>query len=168
VSLMSIAVGVIRNTSSPSSNPKMCRYAQYPNPPSLGRQYPPMPGPGKMMFQAWDFALLMLKDVRPEEAPPVCPAPRHSGRLRPRQFAGASRRANCFSLPPRTKAAPLAGPVRTIITSCKRSVPWKLCARAKPQAATRNLAGPRPSLLALNSMNLTGSDGSLGLIWDFW
>jgi len=50
VSLISIVCGVILKTLSPSSNPSICRYAQYPKPPSLGRQYPPMPGPGKIML----------------------------------------------------------------------------------------------------------------------
>ena len=42
-------VGVIRKIS--SSKPIICLYAHIPKPPSFGKQYPPIPGPGKIMFE---------------------------------------------------------------------------------------------------------------------
>ena len=58
VSLISIAAVVILNIS--SLNPRICLYAQYPSPPSFGRQYPPIPGPGNMILLCVGRTLMAL------------------------------------------------------------------------------------------------------------
>ena len=58
VSLISIAMVVILKIS--SSKPRICLYAHWPSPPSFGRQYPPMPGPGKIILLCVGLILIAL------------------------------------------------------------------------------------------------------------